>query len=71
MPQLLEQVRHHKANIDCNDYIVMVTTLVLEVMRCFCIKRVIYINLVDILNSEIAIFSIGDIFITRNVLAFN
>jgi len=31
MPQLLEQVRHHKANIDCNDYIVMVTTLVLEV----------------------------------------
>ncbi|KAL5647466.1 hypothetical protein ACJX0J_041821, partial [Zea mays] len=30
MPQLLEQVRHHKANIDCNDCIVMVTTLVLE-----------------------------------------
>jgi hypothetical protein len=40
-------------------------------MRCFCIKRVIYINLVDILNSEIAIFSIGDIFITRNDHFFN
>lgn len=38
MYQLLEQVRHRKVNIICNDCTAMVTTLVLEV-TCFCFHR--------------------------------